>query len=93
MSTIKIKSMKTIPTSILSNKLSYLRCMKYDNTKKPLTPAINKANVTVNDTRLNEVTLMVKKVRNMSTTNTLYNTLYSVVCELLLAILNFILRN
>ena len=86
MSTIKTKRTKTIPTSILSNKLSYFRCMKYDNTRKPLTPAINKANVTVNETKLKEVTLMVKKVRNMSTTNTRINTLYSVVCELLLAI-------
>jgi len=69
-----------------SNKLSYFRCIKYDKTINALKQAIRRATVTLNAPRLNDVTLMVRKVINMRRTKILPNTLYSVVCDVLFAI-------
>ena len=63
MSTMTAKSTKIMATKIRSNKFSYFKCIKYDNTKNPLNPAISNAIVTVNAAKLNEVTLMVIKVK------------------------------
>ena len=86
MRTISAKSTKTIPTNMRSNKLSYFKCIKYDNTIYALKQAIRSATVTLNAPKLNDVTVIVRKVMNMRKTRILPKTLYSVVCDVLFAI-------
>jgi len=86
--TITTNRTKTIATRIRSNKLSYFRCIKLERTKKDFKPAISNATVTVNGPRWNDVTLIVRKVRNKSTNKIFDNVLYSMVCVVLFAITN-----
>ena len=85
-STITTNRTKTIATRIRSNKLSYFRCIKLERTKKDFKPAISNATVTVKGPRWNDVTLIVRKVRNKSTNKIFDNVLYSMVCVVLFAI-------
>jgi len=86
MRTIITNRTKTIATKIRSNKLSYLKCIKLERTKKDFKPAMSKATVTVKGPRCIEVMLIVRKVRNNSTNKILDNVLYSIVCVVLFAI-------
>ncbi len=53
----------------------------------PLKQAMSNATVTLNAPKFNVVTLMVSKVMVISISSTRTNTLYSVVCDVLFAII------
>jgi len=82
---INAKSTKTIPTKIRNNTLSYLRCIKFDKTRKALRLAINKATVTVKGPKWIEVILIVVNVRNINTSKIFESVIYSMVCVVLFA--------
>jgi hypothetical protein len=57
-------SKNTIPTNILNNKPSNLRCIKYKRTKLALKQAIPKATAIANCPASTQVTVIVSAVRN-----------------------------